>query len=93
MKQQEAHKWLGTNKWILCDKKKCPFYIARYIENCISSVAGFHASNHAIHKRDVAKLDVEYRHRRLVRIVAGPPADTHSASRWRDIFIEWNNNI
>lgn len=81
------HDQRNTNKLIFCDPKK---YV---IENCICPVAGFHASHHAIHKRDVAKLDVEYRHRRLLRIVARPPPDTHSASPWHDTFIEWSNNM
>ena len=44
-------------------------------EKVISPVACFGASHRAIHKDDLAKLDVEYR--RLMRMVVGPPADTN----------------
>ena len=57
------------------------------------SMIGKVGSRNAIHKRDVAKLDVEYRHRRLLRMLAGRPADTHSASPWHGTLIEWSNYV
>ena len=57
----------------------------------ISPVACFGASHCAIHKNDLAKLDVEFR--RLMRMVVGPPADTHWASPWHKILSEGPTNI
>ncbi|MCV6576771.1 MAG: hypothetical protein OIF58_13650, partial [Cohaesibacter sp.] len=51
----------------------------------------FGASHRAIHKDDLAKLDVEYR--RLLRMVVGPPADTNWASPWHEILHGWNNKV
>ena len=61
----------------------------RYFEKVISPVACFGASHRAIHKNDLAKLDVE--NRRLMRMVVGPLADTNSASPWHEILNGWNN--
>ena len=44
------------------------------------------ASHQAIHKHDLAKMDVEYR--RMMRMVAGPLADTNGASPWHNI-LQW----
>ena len=50
-----------ANKWILCDKGVSILHRLRYFEQVISPVACFGASHRAIHKYDLAKLDVEYR--------------------------------
>ena len=73
-----------ANKWILCDKGVSILHRLRYFEKTISPVACFGASHRAIHKDDLAKLDVEYR--RLLRIVVGPPTDTNWASPWHEIL-------
>ena len=68
--------------------KAYPFY---NFEKVISPVACFGASHRAIHKDDLAKLDVEYR--RLMRMVVGPPTDTNWASPWHEILHGWNNKV
>ena len=67
---QAASKVFHANKWILCDKGVSVLHRLRYFERVISPVACFGASHRAIHKDDLAKLDVEYR--RLLRMVVGP---------------------
>ena len=57
----------------------------------MSPVACFGASHRAIHKDDLAKLDVEYR--RLMRMIVGPLADTNWASPWHEILHGWNNKV
>ena len=79
----------SANKLILCDKGVSILHRLRYFEKIISPVACFGASHRAIHKDDLAKLDVEYH--RLMRMVVGPPADTNWASPWHDILHGWNN--
>ena len=53
--------------------KTGPFHIdSATSQRLFSPVAGFGASHRALHKNDLAKLDVEYR--RLMRLVVGLPA-------------------
>ena len=86
---QAASRAFHANKWILCDKGVSVLHRLRYFETVISPVAYFGASHPAIHKNDLAKLDVEYR--RLMRMIVGPPADTNLASHWHEILYGWNN--
>ena len=86
---QAASRAFHANTWILCDKGVSSSHRLPYFEKIISPVACFGASHRAIHKDDLAKLDVEYR--RLMRMVVGPPADTNWASPWHDILHGWNN--
>ena len=88
---QAASRAFHANKWILCDKGVSVLHRLRYFEKVISPVACFGASHRAIHKDDLAKLDVEYR--RLLRMVVGPPADTNWASPWHEILHGWNNKV
>ena len=75
---QAASRAFHGNKWILCDKGVSVLHRLRYFEKVISPVACFGASHRAIHKDDLAKLDVEYR--RLMRMIVGPPAGTSPPS-------------
>ena len=86
---QAASGAFHANKWILCDKNVSVLHRLRYFEKVVSPVACFGASQRAIHKNDLAKLDVEYR--RLMRMVVGPPADANWASPWHEILYGWNN--
>ena len=88
---QAASRAFHANKWILCDKGVSILHRLRYFDKVVSPVACFGASHRAIHKHDLAKLDVEYR--RLMRMVVGPPADTNWASPWHDILHGWNNRV
>ena len=88
---QAASRAFHANKWILCDKGVSVLHRLRYFEKVISPVACFGASHRAIHKDDLAKLDVEYR--RLLRMVVGPLADTNWASPWHEILHGWNNKV
>ena len=88
---QAASRAFHANRWILCDKGVSILHRLRYFEKVISPVACFGASHRAIHKDDLAKLDVEYR--RLLRMVVGPPADTNWASPWHEILHGWNNKV
>ena len=88
---QAASRAFHANKWILCDKGVSVLHRLRYFEKVISPVACFGASHRAIHKDDLAKLNVEYR--RLLRMVVGPPADTNWASPWHEILHGWNNKV
>ena len=88
---QAASRAFHANKWILCDKGVSILHRLRYFDKVVSPVACFGASHRAIHKDDLAKLDVEYR--RLMRMVVGPPADTNWASPWHDILHGWNNRV
>ena len=88
---QAASRAFHANKWILCDKGVSILHRLRYFEKVISPVACFGASHRAIHKDDLAKLDVEYR--RLMRKVVGPPTDTNWASPWHEILHGWNNKV
>ena len=72
---QAASRAFHANKWILCNKGVSILHRLRYFDEVVSPVACFGASHRAIHKDDLAKLDVEYR--RLMRMVVGPPADTN----------------
>ena len=72
---QAASRAFHANRWILCGKGVSVLHRLRYFEEVISPIACFGASHHAIHKNDLAKLDVEYR--RLLRMAVGPPADTN----------------
>ena len=85
------HHIFHANKWILCDKGVSILHRLRYFEKVISPVACFGASHRAIHKDDLAKLDVEYR--RLLRMVVGPPAGTNWASLWHEILHGWNSKL
>ena len=75
--------------------KACPFYIDSATSKRLSPqflVLVYHTVIHrAIHKDDLAKLNVEYR--RLLRMVVGPPADTNWASPWHEILHGWNNKV
>jgi len=82
---------LHTNKWILCDKGVSVLHRIRYFEKVISPIACIGASHRAIHKDDLAKLDVEYR--RLMLMVVGPLADTNWASPWHEMLHGWNNKV
>ena len=88
---QAASRAFHANKWILCGKGVSILHRLRYFEKVISPVACFGASHRAIHKDDLAKLDVEYR--RLMRMVVGPPTDTNWASPWHEILHGWNNKV
>ena len=83
-----ASKAFHANKWILCDKGVSVLHRLRYFEKVKSPVACLGASHRAIHKDDLAKLDVEYR--RLMRMIVGPPPDTNWASPWHEILRGWN---
>ena len=62
-----------------CETNACPFYISSDIsKKIIPPPVCSGASHQAIHKHDLAKVDVEYR--RMMRMVAGPLADTNGAS-------------
>ena len=88
---QAASRAFHADEWILCDKGVSVVHRLRYFEKAISPVACFSASHRAIHKDDLAKLDVEYR--RLMRRVVGPPADTNWASPWHEILHGWNKKV
>ena len=87
---QAASRAFHANKWILCDKGLSISHRLQF-DKVVSPVACSGASHRAIHKDDLAKLDVEYR--RLMRMVVGPPADTNWALPWHDILLGWNNRV
>ena len=55
---QAASRVFHANKWILCDKGVSILHRLRYFDKVVSPVACFGASHRAIHKDDLAKLDV-----------------------------------
>ena len=88
---QAASRAFHANKWILCDKGVSVLHRRRYFEKVIFPVACPGAAHRAIHKDDLAKLDVEYR--RLMRMIVGPLAHTNWASPWHEILNGWNNKV